>query len=75
MQVSEIVFPMNTFFSLSFLIFCPFVFSRAAPTAHGGSQARDLIRTAAAGLHQSHSNAGSELSLQPAPQLIATPDP
>ena len=29
----------------------------------------------AAGLHHSYSNAGSKLHLQPAPQLMATPDP
>ena len=43
--------------------------------AHGGSQARGLIIAVAAGLHQSHSNARSELRLQPTPQLRATPDP
>ena len=48
---------------------------RVAPTAHGGSQARDLIRAVAAGLHYSYSNAGSELCLQTTPQLTATPDP
>ena len=36
---------------------------RAAPTAYGGSQARGQIRAAAAGLHHSHSNSGSELHL------------
>ena len=40
-----------------------FVFSRAAPVAYGGSQARGLIGATAAGLHQSHSNTGSELCL------------
>ena len=40
-----------------FVCFCPF---RAAPTAHGGSQARGLIRATAASLRHSHSNAGSE---------------
>ena len=30
-------------------------FSRATPTAYGGSQARGLIRAVAAGLHHSHS--------------------
>ena len=34
-------------------------FKRATPTAYGGSQARGQIRTAAAGLHHSHSNARS----------------
>ena len=42
-----------------FLSFCLFAFFRAAPMAHGGSQARDLIRAVVTGLHQSHSNAGS----------------
>ena len=41
------------------LLVC-FVFSRAALTAYGGSQARGLIGTVAAGLHHSHSNTGSE---------------
>ena len=34
-----------------FFSFCPF---RAAPAAHGGSQARDLIGAVAAGLCHSH---------------------
>ena len=51
-----------------------FAFSRAASVAYGGSQARGLIGAVAAGLHQSHNNAGSELRLQPTPQLTATPD-
>ena len=33
---------------------------RATPAAYGGSQSRGGIRAAAAGLHHSHSNAGSE---------------
>ena len=45
-----------------FLSFC---LSRAAPTAYGGSQARDLIGAVAAGLCHSHSNAGSVLCLWP----------
>ena len=36
-----------------------FAFSRAAPSAYGGSQARSLIRAVATGLCQSHSNSGS----------------
>jgi len=43
-----------------YLCFCLFAFSRAAPAAYGGSQARSQIRAVAASLHQSHSNAGSE---------------
>ena len=52
-----------------------FVFSRAVPTAYGGSQARGLIGAVVASLHQSHRNTGSKLSLQPTPQIMATPDP
>ena len=58
-----------------FFYFCLFAFSRATPVAYGGSQARGLLRVVAAGLHQSHSNSGSEPHLQPTPQLTATPDP
>ena len=49
--------------------------SRAAPLAYGGSQARGLIGAVATGLYQSHSIGGSELCLQPTPQLTATLDP
>ena len=56
-------------------LFCLFAISWAAPMAYGGSQARDLIGAVAASLHQSHSNTGSELRLQPTPQLMATLDP
>ena len=55
-----------------FFFFCLF---RAAPTAYGGSQARGQVRSTAAGLHHSHSNAGSKLHLPPTPQLMTTPDP
>ena len=55
-----------------FLFFCLF---RTTPMACGGSQARGLIGAAAASLHQSHSNAGSEPCLRPTPQLTATLDP
>ena len=50
------------------------VFSRAAPMAHGDSQAKGLIRAVVAGLHWGHSNAGSEPHLRPTSQLMATPD-
>ena len=43
--------------------------------AYGGSQARGQIRAVAAGLCQSHSNAGSESHTQPTPQLMAMSDP
>ena len=55
-----------------FLTFCPF---RATPAAYGGSQARGLIGAEATGLCQSDSNWGSELHLQPIPQLTATLNP
>ena len=49
------------FFYLSFF----FAFSRAAPVAYGGSQARGLTEAVATGLR----NARSEPHLQPTPQL------
>ena len=52
-----------------------FFFFLTTPEAYGGSQARGRIRAAAAGLHHSHSNAGSKLHLQPMPQLTATLNP
>ena len=55
-----------------FFVFLLFLW--AAPAAYGDSQARGLIGTVATGLHQSHSNAGSEPRLQPIPQLTAMPD-
>ena len=60
--------------SFFFFFFCLFTFSGATPAACGGSQARGPIGTVATSLHQSHSNAGSEPSLRPIPQLTATPD-
>ena len=42
-----------------------FAISWATPAAYGGSQARGPIGAVATGLRQSHSNAGSELRLQP----------
>ena len=60
-------------FSISSFLF--FAFSRAAPAAYGGSQARGLIRAVAAGLCQSHSNTKPEPRLRATPQLTATPDP
>ena len=53
------------FFNFNFY-FCLF---RAALVAYGGSQARCLIRTVAAGLYQSYSNVGSKLCLWPTPQF------
>ena len=59
------------YFIYLFIFFLPW----AAPVAYGGSQARGRIGAVAADLHQSHSNAGSELPLWPTVQLTATPDP
>ena len=52
-----------------FFFFFFLLLFRAAPLAYGGSQARGLIRAAAACLHHSHSNTGSE------PRLTAMPAP
>ena len=50
-----------------FMYVCMYVFMyflfRATPTTYESSQARGLIGAAAAGLHHSNSNAGSELHL------------
>ena len=54
--------------------FFSFLFT-ATPEAYGSSQARGRIGAAAAGLHHSHSNTGSELHLWLTPQLAAMPDP
>jgi len=58
-----------------FLFFFFFAFSRAAPMAYGGSQARGLIGAVATSLCQSHSNMGYEPSLRSTPQLTTMPDP
>ena len=47
------------------LLFFVFCLLRAAPTAHGDSQARGLIGAVAASLYQSHSNTRSEPHLRP----------
>ena len=60
---------------MSFIIYVFILPFRAAPTAYGSSQARSRIRPAAASLHHSHSNAGSEPHLQPTSQFMATLDP
>ena len=65
---------LNTFSSFFFFLFS-FFFSRAAPTAYGGSQARGLIGASAAGLCHHYSNAGSKPRLQPTPRFMAMPDP
>ena len=53
------------YFLFFIFIFCLFAFSREAPTAYGGFQARGLIGAVATSLHHSHSNKGSEPCLQP----------
>lgn len=52
-----------------------FLLFRAIPAAYGGSQVRGLIGAVATGLHQSPSNARSELCLPSTPQLMAMLDP
>ena len=59
---------------LDYEIFFFFLF-KAAPTAYGSSQTKGWIGAAAAGLHHSHSNSGSEPRLRPTTQLTTTPDP
>ena len=46
--------------SHSLLLFYFFGFSKATPTACGGSQARGQVGAVATGLHHSHSHAGSK---------------
>ena len=60
-------------FGFCFVLF-HFLLFRAPLMAYGGSQARGLIRAVATGLHQSHSNSGSQPHLRPTP-LMGTPDP
>ena len=66
----------NLYFLAIFLLFnFYFLLFTAAPAACGNSQARGQIGGAAASLHHSHGNAGSQPSLGPTLQLAATPDP
>ena len=60
-----------SYFILFYFIY--FCFLRDTPMAYGGSQARGQIGAVTAGL--CHSNARSELHLQPTPQLMVMPDP
>ena len=62
----------STMLLFYFLVFCLF---RAAPEAHGVSQARGPIGAAASSLCQSHSNTRFKPGLRPTSQLMATPDP
>ena len=61
---------------LHFLLLLLLCIFRAAPRGYGSSQAIKLeIRAAAAGLHHSHSNAGSKPHLWPKLKLMAMPNP
>lgn len=60
-----------SYISISISIY-PYIF-RPISAAYGHSQARGQIGDVAASLRHSHSNAGSELDLQPTPQLRAMP--
>ena len=57
------------------LCFYLFIFFQAALRHMEVPRLRGQIGAIAAGLHHSHSNAESELSLRPTPQLTATLDP
>ena len=50
-------------------------FFRATPVTYGNSQCRGQIGATAAGLHHSHNNEGSKVSLRPTPRLMVMPDP
>ena len=63
----------RTLFILFYFISCGLF--RAAPAAHGGSQARGPIRAAATSLHHRHSNAGPKPHMRPTAQLTAMRDP
>ena len=72
------------FYLLNFIVFCVRArLFRAAPAAHGGSQARGWTEAAVTGLCHSHNVAGFKPCLQPTPwlmamltlQLMATLDP
>ena len=71
--VSHMIFQAHVLLCFGFLSFI--LFFRATLEAYGGSQARGQIGAIVAGLHQSHSNVGSEPRLRPTPQLTAMPDP
>ena len=56
-------------------IFFSFLLFSVAPEAYGSSQARGRFGAIAAGLHHSHSNAGSEPSLRPTTIAHRNTDP
>ena len=59
-----LIFLKSSLLGSCFLIYSLFAFSRAAPAAYGGSQARGPIGAVAPGLHHSHRKArpGVELT-------------
>ena len=59
---------------LIFFFFFPPLF-RTTALAYGSSQARGQIRASDAGLGHGHSNLGSDMHLQPTPELTAMLDP
>ena len=59
-------------FKIFYILFFIFLLFMAISMAYGGSQARERIGAAAAGLHHSRSNAGSDTLLWPTPQLTET---
>ena len=73
-KMKKALLPQELYPPYSCYLFIYFLF-RAAPVACGGSQARGPTAARAAGLCHSHSNARSEICLQPTPQLTATLDP
>ena len=81
MSVFCLCFPLGVLWFLALLIlgvflsFFFFFLFRAAPAAHGGSQARGQIGATAAALYHSHSNTRSEPNLRLTPQLMTMPDP
>ena len=56
-------------------LFCFVLLFRAIPAAYRSSQARVRIGAAAAGLHHTQSNTGSEPQHRPVPQLAVMSDP
>ena len=70
-RIPFLAFHLNSVFCTLFIYLLLF---SAAPVAHGSSQP-GWIRAAAVAPHYSHSSEGSELHLQPTPQLMATQDP
>ena len=66
--------PLRFLFYLFVYLFIYLLF-RATPAAYVSSQARGQFGAAAARLHHSRSNEGSEPSLPPTPQVMPMPDP